>query len=56
MAYTINADCTNCSACEPSCGVGAISEKDGKRWIDPDACVDCGACEDSCPVAAISPQ
>jgi len=53
MAYKIKEDCTNCGACDDSCGPGAISEKDDKRWIDPDACVDCGACESACPIEAI---
>ena len=54
MAYTIIADkCTNCGACEPVCPVEAISEKDGKRVIDPDKCIDCGSCVPVCPTEAI---
>jgi ferredoxin len=56
MAYTINDDCTNCGACEPECPVEAISEKGGKRVIDPDLCTDCGSCEAVCPVEAIHPE
>jgi len=56
MAYKIDDSCTNCGACDSSCGPEAISEKDGKRWIDPDACVDCGACESACPIEAIAAE
>jgi ferredoxin len=52
MAYKINDACVNCGACDSECAVEAISEKDGKRWID-DKCVDCGACVSACPVEAI---
>ena len=53
MAYTINADCINCGACEGSCPVDCISAGDEIYVIDPDTCIDCGACVDSCPVGAI---
>ena len=53
MAHTISDACTNCGACEDSCPVEAISEKDGKRVIDAEKCIDCGACVDTCPVEAI---
>ncbi len=52
MPYVISDDCINCGACEDGCPVGAISEKDGKRVIDPETCVSCGACEGVCPVSA----
>ena len=52
MAYKITDACVNCGACDSECAVEAISEKDGKRWID-DKCVDCGACVSACPVEAI---
>ena len=55
MAYKVNADtCTNCATCESECPVEAISEKDGKRWVDADKCADCGACSAVCPVEAIA--
>jgi len=55
MAYIINeSTCSNCGACEGECPAGAISEKNGKRWIDAGKCVDCGACSGSCPVEAIT--
>jgi len=52
MAYKVTDACVNCGACDSECAVEAISEKDGKRWIDP-KCVDCGACVSACPVEAI---
>lgn len=56
MAHKISDECINCGACEAVCPVGAISEGDGKRVIDPDVCVDCGACEGECPVSAIEAE
>ena len=56
MAYKISDDCVNCGACDSECPVDAISEKDGKRWIDPKKCQDCGACVSVCAVEAISQQ
>ena len=57
MAYKINEEiCKNIGACENTCPTEAISEKNGKRWIDPDKCVDCGACMSECPVNAISSE
>ena len=54
MAYTIVEDaCVNCAVCDSECAVGAIIEKDSKRWIDADKCVDCGACVGVCPTEAI---
>lgn len=53
MAYKITDACVNCGACEGECPSGAISEKNGARFIAPDVCVDCGACVESCPVEAI---
>ncbi|MBQ9239582.1 MAG: 4Fe-4S binding protein [Treponema sp.] len=53
MAYLITDACVNCAACEPGCPVGAISEADNARVIDPDTCIDCGACVAECPANAI---
>jgi NAD-dependent dihydropyrimidine dehydrogenase PreA subunit len=53
MAYTINSECINCGACDPTCPVEAISEQGDARVIDPVTCIDCGACADVCPVNAI---
>jgi Fe-S-cluster-containing hydrogenase component 2 len=36
--------------------VDAISEKEGKRWIDAAKCQSCGACAGVCPVEAISEE
>ena len=54
MAYKISDECVNCGACEDECPEKAISEKDERRWIDPEKCVDCGSCKDACPTDAIS--
>ena len=51
--YKITDACVNCAACDSECPVEAISEKDGKRWIDSAKCVSCGACVSSCPTDAI---
>jgi NAD-dependent dihydropyrimidine dehydrogenase PreA subunit len=53
MAYQIEDGCINCGACESECPVGAISEKDNARWIDPDQCASCGVCVSACSVEAI---
>lgn len=55
MAYKVNPEiCVNCGACESACPVSAISEKDGKRFIDAGKCVGCGSCAGTCPVNAIN--
>lgn len=56
MAYKISDDCVNCGACESECPAGAISEKDGKRVINPDQCAGCGSCASACPTGAISEE
>lgn len=54
--------CNACSACEPECPNGAISEGDGLYVIDPDKCTECvGHHEESqcalvCPVDCIGPD
>jgi ferredoxin len=53
MAYTINADCINCGACDASCPTSAISEQGDVRVVDAATCIDCAACVDTCPVNAI---
>ena len=54
MAHKVNDDCVNCGSCDSECAVEAISEKNGKRWIDSDKCVDCGACVSACPTESIA--
>ena len=57
MAYKVNeAACTNCGSCDSECPVEAISEKNGKRWVDSAKCADCGACAAVCPVEAIASE
>ncbi|MCL2008904.1 MAG: 4Fe-4S binding protein [Treponema sp.] len=53
MMYKVTETCVNCAACDSECPVEAISEKDGKRWVDPAKCVSCGACVGACPTDAI---
>ena len=53
MAYKVTDACVNCGSCDSECAVGAIVEKDGKRWIEPEKCVNCGACAGVCPTEAI---
>jgi len=53
MAYKVTDTCVDCGSCEGECSVSAISEKDGKRYIDPATCVSCGACAGVCPQEAI---
>ncbi|MDR1867017.1 MAG: 4Fe-4S binding protein [Treponema sp.] len=54
MAYTIDDSCVNCGSCDSECPVGAISEKNDKRWIDPSLCASCGVCAGVCPTQAIT--
>jgi len=56
MAYKISDACVNCGSCDSECPVGAISEKDDKRWIDPEKCQDCGSCAATCPTEAIAAE
>jgi ferredoxin len=56
MAYKVGDSCVNCGSCDSECPVDAISEKEGKRWIDPAKCQSCGACAGVCPVEAISEE
>ena len=53
MAYKVTEECVNCGSCDSECAVGAIEEKEGRRWIDPEKCVSCGACVAVCPTEAI---
>ncbi len=45
--------CQDCGACIEACPSNAISRRDGKAWIDPDACLRCGYCVPACPQFAI---
>jgi Pyruvate/2-oxoacid:ferredoxin oxidoreductase delta subunit len=56
MAYKISDACVNCGTCAGECPAEAISEKDGKHWIDPAKCQDCGVCASSCPTEAIAAE
>lgn len=56
MSMLINADCINCSACEPECPNEAISQGDSIYVIAVERCTECvGAfdapkCVEVCPV------
>lgn len=62
MALKITDECTSCSACEPECPNGAISEGDGIFVINPDLCTECVGfhdtmqCADVCPVDCCVPD
>ncbi len=62
MAYKITDACTNCTACEPECPNGAISQGPDIFVIDPSKCTECvafnekPACETACPVEACVPD
>lgn len=46
--------CTNCGLCQKVCMYRAISEQNGKRWVDESKCDGCGVCAQLCPVHAIT--
>jgi ferredoxin len=62
MATTITDECINCSACEPVCPNGAISEGDSIFVIDPNLCTECVGefseeqCQVVCPVLCCVPD
>ncbi|MGD6806802.1 MAG: thiamine pyrophosphate-dependent enzyme [Candidatus Bathyarchaeia archaeon] len=49
----VKAECTGCEVCTKAFGCPAISQKDGKAYIDPTLCNGCGVCETVCPFEAI---
>ncbi|MCK4340336.1 MAG: 4Fe-4S binding protein [Phycisphaerae bacterium] len=54
VTYSINEDCTGCTACVRVCPEGAITGETKKRHvIDPDKCIKCGACKTVCKFDAI---
>jgi ferredoxin len=62
VATRITDDCINCSACEPACPHGAISQGPRLYVIDPELCTECvgyydeEACQKVCPVACCLPD
>ena len=56
MAYIISEECIGCMDCVDECPVSAISEKDGKAFINKDECIECGACVGACPIEAPQPE
>jgi len=54
VTYSINEDCSGCTACVKVCPEGAIAGETKKRHvIDPDKCIKCGACKTVCKFDAI---
>jgi ferredoxin len=54
VTFSINQDCTGCTACVKRCPVDAIKgRRKGQHDIDPDLCIDCGACAPVCSDNAI---
>ncbi|MFP4498300.1 MAG: DUF362 domain-containing protein [Vulcanimicrobiota bacterium] len=45
--------CVYCRKCEEWCPKDAISENEGKAWIDPDKCIGCGECLAVCRFGAV---
>ena len=48
--------CKGCKVCqiEKSCPIHAVTMKDGKAIIDPEACNHCGRCLEKCPFGAFT--
>jgi NADH-quinone oxidoreductase subunit F len=54
ITYSINDNCTGCTACVKVCPEGAITGEVKKRHvIDPGKCTKCGACKTVCTFDAI---
>jgi len=54
LTYSINDECTGCTACAKKCPVEAINgELKEKHVIDQDKCIRCGTCYDVCRFDAI---
>lgn len=54
ITYSINENCTGCTACLRVCPEGAISGvKQERHVIDTDKCIKCGACKSVCKFGAI---
>lgn len=53
--YKVTKYCQNCLArsCEKVCPKGAISNVNGRSFIDQDKCIKCGKCANACPYNAI---
>ena len=51
----IDAKCTGCGECVPSCPTDAISGEKGRRHVvSKEKCIGCGMCLTTCPVHAIA--
>jgi len=45
--------CDMCQGCLENCPAQAISERDGKMFVDEDVCIGCGECLAMCPSHAV---
>jgi Na+-translocating ferredoxin:NAD+ oxidoreductase RNF subunit RnfB len=51
----IDANCTGCGDCVPSCPTDAIAGEKGRRHVvNKEKCIGCGLCLNTCPVHAIA--
>lgn len=51
--HVIESKCTLCGCCIEICPAGAISEKKGRVFINPQTCLGCGECISACKFDAI---
>ena len=57
VEYSINENCTGCTACSRVCPVDAIEgEKKGMHTLDKEKCIKCGACDAACNFDAVVVQ
>jgi formate hydrogenlyase subunit 6/NADH:ubiquinone oxidoreductase subunit I len=55
LSYTINDNCTGCTACKRVCPTNAIrGNKKQRHVIDQHKCIKCGQCFDKCKFEAIT--
>lgn len=45
--------CDSCGACEVRCQMDAISNQDGKTFVDRSRCIGCALCVSTCPSGAL---
>ena len=52
--HVLKTSCTLCGRCINICPAGAISEKNGKAFIDSSVCLGCGECISACKFDSVS--